>query len=550
MENNFGKVGVIGIRREDKSKWERRVALTPSHVKQLLEKNPKLKFIVQPSRNRVFRDNEYQKVGAILSEDLSECSFIVGVKEVPKEKLLPNRSYMFFSHTIKAQDYNMPLLDEVFAQKVRLIDYEKITDDTGKRLVAFGTFAGNAGAIDFLHGIGKYFINLGFSTPFLNVSFTYSYPSLEKAKIALREIGEAIADEGIPEEFCPLVFGITGRGRCSEGVHEILECFPIKVVDPNELQELVKNPKDPKHRSQVYVTYFESEHMVAPKDHEKKFDKKHYYENPHLYDPIFHEKYLPYVSVLYHCMYWDKKFPRLISNEQIKAAAEQKNLRMFGICDVTCDFEGSIQFLTEFTSIDKPFYVYDPITGEKSYETDKPTNNILYQSVDHLPTELAFDASTHFAEKLSPFIENIALSDISKPFEEQGLCPEIKRAVITWNGALTPSFRYIAELRAANESIKKLKGFETKEPTMKKAQSFTTLKFKGHLFDTKGINEIFDILEKYQLHFRVLEINIGQSPAEMTTAFIQVFSKDLEKYGQAVDAIYDVGDKHKLDISE
>jgi len=250
-------------------------------------------------------------------------------------------------------------------------------------------------------------------------------------------------------------------------------------------------------------------------------------------------------------MYWDKKFPRLITNEQVKEAAEQKKLRLFGVCDITADFEGSIQFLTEFTTIDKPFYLYDALTGEKSYETDKPSHNILYQSIDHLPTELAYDASSHFSEKLFPFIKNVAFSDISKPLDEQELAPEIKRAVITWNGSLTPSFKYIGELRAANEAIKKIKGFEVQEPVgMKKAQSFTTLKLKGHLFDTKGINEIFDILEKHGLHFRVLELNMGQKPSEASTAFVQVFSKDLKKYNQAVEAIYDVGEKHELEISE
>src|SRR5690606_32765420 len=124
----------------------------------------------------------------------------------------------------------------------------------------------NAGALDFLHGIGKYFINLAYSTPFLNVSFTYSYPHLEKAKSVLKEVCEPISDEGIPEDFAPLIFGITGRGRCSEGVAEILDCLPVKYVDPDELAGLVADCKNPAHKSVIYVTYFESQHMVKPKD--------------------------------------------------------------------------------------------------------------------------------------------------------------------------------------------------------------------------------------------------------------------------------------------
>lgn len=235
MQNNetFGKLGVIGIRREDKSKWERRVVVTPDHVAALLKQNPNLKIIVQPSNNRVFRDVEYTQVGAELNEDMSECCLILGVKEVPIDKLFANKTFVYFSHTIKAQPANMATLDAILQKNIRLIDYEKITDEEGRRLVAFGKFAGNTGGIDFLHGIGKYFINLGYSTPFLNVSFAYQYPCLAKAKEALVGINEAIANEGIPEDFAPLIFGITSKGRCSDGVLEILSCLPHKIVDPD-----------------------------------------------------------------------------------------------------------------------------------------------------------------------------------------------------------------------------------------------------------------------------------------------------------------------------
>lgn len=143
----------------------------------------------------------------------------------------------------------MPALDSILEKKIRLIDYEKICDAEGRRLVAFGKFAGNTGAIDFLHGIGKYFINLGYSTPFLNVSMAYTYPCLDKVKVALKDIGEAIANKGIPEDFAPLVYGVTSKGRCSEGVMEILSCLPHKVVDPDELEALVKDKHNPAHRS-------------------------------------------------------------------------------------------------------------------------------------------------------------------------------------------------------------------------------------------------------------------------------------------------------------
>lgn len=228
---------------------------------------------------------------------------------------------------------------------------------------------------------------------------------------------------------------------------------------------------------------------------------------------------------------------------------KKKNLRLFGICDITCDLDGSIQFLTEYTSIDRPFFVYDPITGQKSFDTNIPTNNILYHAVDHLPTELAFDASTHFSDKLHEFLPNVVKSGIDVPLDQQELRPEIKRAVITHDGNLTPMFDYIATLRQTREELKHKKGFHPKE-VMKKTKSFTTLKISGHLFDTKGINEIFDALEKSGMKFRVIELNLGQNKDSNSYAFLQVFSGEDEKFLEAIEEIYALGEKHNFEIVE
>lgn len=207
-----GKLGVIGIRREDDIKWERRAPITPQHVAQLLKDHPNLKFIVQPSPKRIFRDSEYTRAGATISEDLSECSTIFGVKKMDSKSLLPNKTYVFFSHVIKAQEYNMSRLDYILQNKIRLIDYERIINEEKKRLVDFGQFGGNAGAIDFFHGLGKYFLNLGYSTPFLNLSHAYSYQNLAKAKNIINDLAEALSNEGVPKSYAPFIFAIAGTG--------------------------------------------------------------------------------------------------------------------------------------------------------------------------------------------------------------------------------------------------------------------------------------------------------------------------------------------------
>merc|ERR1719197_1075559 len=161
----------LGIRREDKNRWERRAPLTPAHVKKLVKKG--VRVFVQPSTLRIFPDSDYEQAGAVVQEDLSPASVVFGVKEVPIHKLIPKRTYMFFSHTIKAQEYNMPLLDAIMENQIRLLDYERIVDADGNRLVRFGRYAGYAGMVDFLHSLGNRLLAMGYSTPFMHIGYTH-----------------------------------------------------------------------------------------------------------------------------------------------------------------------------------------------------------------------------------------------------------------------------------------------------------------------------------------------------------------------------------------
>lgn len=162
-QNLKGKI--IAIRREDQSVWERRAPLAPANVRQLIRAG--VKVIVQPSNRRAYPAHAYQAAGAILQEDISPASVIFGVKQVPVDQLISNRTYCFFSHTIKAQESNMPLLDAILEKNIRLLDYEKLTDDNGQRVVAFGKYAGVAGMVNILHGLGLRLLALGHHTPFM-----------------------------------------------------------------------------------------------------------------------------------------------------------------------------------------------------------------------------------------------------------------------------------------------------------------------------------------------------------------------------------------------
>ncbi|GBN62455.1 Alpha-aminoadipic semialdehyde synthase, mitochondrial [Araneus ventricosus] len=156
---------VLAVRREDASVWERRAPIAPHHVKQLTKEG--VKVLVQPSNRRAYPMQAYISAGAIIQEDISEAPVIIGVKQVPIDSLLPNKTYCFFSHTIKAQEANMPMLDCILERNIRLIDYEKLVDSKGQRVVAFGKFAGVAGIINILHGLGLRLLALGHHTPFM-----------------------------------------------------------------------------------------------------------------------------------------------------------------------------------------------------------------------------------------------------------------------------------------------------------------------------------------------------------------------------------------------
>ncbi|PKO95229.1 MAG: hypothetical protein CVU14_11950, partial [Bacteroidetes bacterium HGW-Bacteroidetes-9] len=189
----------IGIRHEDKYVMERRAPLTPRHVERLI-KGKKLDIVVQTSRKRVFTDQEYIDAGATIADNLDNCSVILGVKEMPNSFFQPEKTYVFFSHVIKGQAYNMPMLRKMMELGCNLIDYEKIVDEQGKRLIFFGRYAGLAGMINSLWSLGLRLKEYGYDTPFLKIKQAHKYASLSEAKEVISIVGQEIAEKGMPEE--------------------------------------------------------------------------------------------------------------------------------------------------------------------------------------------------------------------------------------------------------------------------------------------------------------------------------------------------------------
>ncbi|EPS62960.1 hypothetical protein M569_11828, partial [Genlisea aurea] len=511
--------GVIGILSETTNKWERRAPLTPAHCARLLcGKTGVARIIVQPSTKRIYHDALYEDVGCEISQDLSQCGFILGIKQPKLQMILPVRGYAFFSHTHKAQKENMPLLDKVIAERATLFDYELITGEHGKRLLAFGKFAGRAGMIDFFGGLGQRFLNLGYSTPFLSLGASYMYTSLASAKAAVISVGEEIASNGLPLGICPLVFVFTGTGNVSQGAQEIFKLLPHTFVEPSELPELFHKAtshsplrKTSKRAFQVYGCVVTSQDIVEHNNPSKPFDKVDYYAHPENYRPIFHEKIAPYSSVIVNCMYWEKRFPRLLTTAQLEDLTA-KGCPLVGISDITCDVGGSIEFVNQNTSIDSPFFRYNPF--DHSYHRDMEGDGIICLAVDILPTEFAREASQHFSDILCQFTGILASS---RALDK--LPAHLRKACIVHSGALTSLYEYIPRMR--NSDIDdSLRNLQSTLSTEVKYQ--ISISLSGHLFDQFLINEALDMIEAAGGSFHLVKCHVGQSSDALSYSELEV----------------------------
>ena len=428
----------IGIRHEDKYKMERRVALVPAHINNLI-KEKGLNFIVQTSAKRVFSDKEYQDAGARLTDNLKEANIIMGVKEIPLDFFEQNKTYIFFSHVIKGQEYNMPMLKKMMELKCNLIDYEKVEDENGRRLIFFGRFAGLAGMINSLWTLGERLRRQGIENPFTVIKQSNQYTSLEEAKKDVQKAAETIKKEGIPAELTPLTIGFTGYGNVSKGAQEIADILPHTEISPQELLSLKENGKF--SNKLVYKIIFKEKDISRLKDNNAPFDLQDYYDNPHKYENNF-EQFVPLLTVLMNCMYWDANYPRILTKDFIKKSY-QINKKLVVVGDVTCDPDGSIEFTHKGTPIDNPVFIYNPL--EKEAKDGFEGEGIAVMAVDILPSELPRESSEAFSAALYPFIEDIAKADFSNKYQEIELPNPIKKAMILAHGKLTKDYQYIEE---------------------------------------------------------------------------------------------------------
>ena len=398
----------FGILREGKVPPDKRVPFSPPQCKTIKHKFG-ADVVVQRSPIRAFSDEEYEEAGITLVENVEDCDVLLGVKEVPVDQLIPNKTYLFFSHTFKKQTYNRKLLKAILDKNIRLIDYELLTDENGARLVAFGRYAGIVGAFKGLRGWGLLH-NLYDLKP--------AHKCRDKAEME-GELDQVEFDR-------PIKIVLTGKGRVAHGAREVLDRAGIKKVSPAAFlsQEFSQS---------VYTD-------LGPADYTRKKDgtpakKSEFYTHPELFESAFMD-YAKVADMYIACHYWDSKAPFIYSREDAKSS--DFNIKM--VADVSCDIDGPVASTLRSSVIEDPFYGYDPIT-----EQEVPFGNpgsIGVMAVDNLPCELPRDASVDFGHAL---IEKVLPHFFNDDQEEVLL-----RATEAENGKLTERFAYLQDFVDGN----------------------------------------------------------------------------------------------------
>ncbi|CAG8586929.1 7756_t:CDS:10 [Paraglomus occultum] len=468
----------IAIRREDKSVWERRVALTPDAISDIIKQTGTTVY-VQPSSNRIFNDEKYAEAGAIIQEDVSPADIIIGIKEVPTRNLIPNKTYVFFSHTTKGQPYNMAMLKDILDKKIRLIDYELLTNDDRKRLVLFGTHAGYAGMIDGLHGLGLRLLGLGYNTPFMHIGMSYTYDTLSSARSTVRAVGDTITKDGLPSEIGPMTFVFTGSGNVAKGAQDIFRELPHEYVEAKDLKSIANGKYGRSRR--LYACHVKLEDYLRRKDTNKFESKSDYYANPDKYISIFHTEISPYTTMLIHGSYWDARYPRLLTTEHLRSIQADPNIkhRLLSIADISCDIKGPLEFTSHSTTIDDPFYYVDAIAGEEHKDMARKGTQIM--AVDILPTEIPFESSRHFSKAFYPFI----LELIQKHAITNSV---LKRAIIAEDGSLTPAYSHLYDKLQSIEKEKTQQHNEKRKRVLVLGSGFVAKPLVDYLNKLEGVD--------------------------------------------------------------
>lgn len=391
----------FGIIKERKNPPDRRVVFSPNEIKTIQEQFPVVSFKVEPSDIRIFSDAEYQNLGIEVTDDLSDCEVLFGVKEVPVEALIPNKKYFFFSHTIKKQPYNQKLLQAVLEKNIELYDHETIVDAANKRLIGFGRYAGIVGAYNAIRAFGIKF-----------ELFKMPKASALKGRDALVQ---QVKRQIIP----PIKIVVTGTGKVGSGVKEMLLAMKIKEVS-------VENFLTKKFTQPVFTQIDVLEYNKRMDG--QKLDTKDFYKNPSEYESDF-ERFTKVADIYISGHFHANAAPQILSQKMLQA----NDCAIKIVADVSCDVNGPIACTLRASTIEDPLYGYLP-SENKEVDVFHPAA-IVVMAVDNLPCELPKDASEGFGEMFT--------QHVIPAFFNNDADRILARAKMTENGVLTERFNYL-----------------------------------------------------------------------------------------------------------
>jgi alanine dehydrogenase len=392
----------IGIIQERKTPPDFRVPLTPKQCAQVVQTYSNVELFVESSPIRCFSDEAYEQEGIAVVDDVSHCDILFGVKEVPIEFLFPNKTYFFFSHTLKKQPYNAKLLRAILDKRIELIDYEALKGSDGKRIIGFGRYAGIVGVYEGIRAFG-----------WKHGLFNLPSPQSLSGRI---EFDEELGKIDVSQIRAVL----TGWGRVGNGAEEVMKQLDLKCCTE---EEFLQNPNE----KGVYV------HIDTPQMYKRirdgKFDKSEFYSSPELYTSNL-EQYAGSANLYIAAHLWNAKNPILLSQTFF-----QNHSTCSVVSDISCDLNGPIACTIRSSKIGDPVYGYDVTTGlETSYESDEA---VAVMAIDNLPCELPKDASEDFGSEI---IKNILPRLIH---EDDGVLATGRET--TKEGTLTAAFEYLSD---------------------------------------------------------------------------------------------------------
>lgn len=430
----------IGVAREWRQRglYEKRVPLVPEHLKILSKEG--IDIVVQACRQRGFAREEFIDLGIPVVSGLADCSIIISRGTLSPLSIKPGKTYLYFSHDIKGQPYFPPTYKELRSKECQLIDYKRIVDERGKRLVKFGDFVGSIAMLEALWALRQRLDFEGVvNNPFSSLVRANQYGGIGPAQDSVRRLGQRVRSEGLPESLSPFVCGFAGTGNDGIGAIRLFDQMDPVELKAADLMGEIRYGDFSRYNS--YKIVFGRGDRVESLDSDREFSKGDFNLHPENYTSAM-EGYLPHLTVFMNAIYWDERFPRLITNPMLRRVfAQGSTTRLRVIGDITDAINGSVDCTVLATNAESPVYSYDPFTRETPMGVEG--TGVVVMANDAYPSLMPREASEIFSRGLYPLIPALARVDFSKELEEANLSPELKRGVILWQGKEVGDLSYI-----------------------------------------------------------------------------------------------------------